>query len=277
MTRKETIMALAKGMRGRAKNCFSIAIRRVEKGLQHAYRGRKIKKRVARKEWIGQVGAGCREHGLSYSRLIHGMNLSSIGVNRKMMALLAQQEPYSFRAIVEEAKLGLKKAVETDPRYAKTPRTKKYPKWLVELAKEKGDLAADQWKLWRPRQSTAPPLSKDAIFAAAQAARARERAEAEANGAAPHGGTNGGANGEAVLGGAVLFPGDLARAQKAKATGAGAGAAETRAAGEAGLAEALDKLDIGGNRGPAEDEGAGGAGGASGCEEPPSGGGGAKG
>ena len=111
MTRKETIMALAKGMRGRAKNCFSIAIRRVEKGLQHAYRGRKIKKRVARKEWIGQVGAGCREHGLSYSRLIHGMNLSSIGVNRKMMALLAQQEPYSFRAIVEEAKTSLKALV----------------------------------------------------------------------------------------------------------------------------------------------------------------------
>ena len=45
------------------------------------------------------------------------------------------QEPYSFRAICEEAKLGLKKAVETDPRYAKAPRTKKYPPWLISLAK----------------------------------------------------------------------------------------------------------------------------------------------
>lgn len=270
-------MRLAKGFFGRRKNCYSLAIRAVEKGLQKAYIGRKLKKRAVRSEWIVQIGAGAREHGLSYAKLIFGMRWADIGVNRKILATLAQQEPYSFRAIVEEAKLGLKKAVETDPRYAKTPRTKKYPKWLVELAKEKGDLAADQWKLWRPRQSTAPPLSKDAIFAAAQAARARERAEAEANGAAPHGGINGGANGEAVLGGAVLFPGDLARAQKAKARGAGAGAAETRAAGDAGLAEALDKLDIGGNSGPAEDEGEGGAGGASGGEEPPSGGGGAKG
>ena len=111
MTRKETILRLAKGMRGRAKNCFKIAIRRVEKGLQHAYRGRKLKKRVARQEWISQVGAGCREHGISYSRLVHGMNLSSIGVNRKMMALLAKQEPYSFRAIVDEAKASLKALV----------------------------------------------------------------------------------------------------------------------------------------------------------------------
>jgi len=104
-------MRLAKGFRGRAKNCYRIAIRRVEKGLQHAYRGRKLKKRNARREWIGQVGAGSREHGLSYSRLVQGMNLASIGVNRKVMSQLAQQEPYSFRAIVEEAKASLRTLV----------------------------------------------------------------------------------------------------------------------------------------------------------------------
>jgi large subunit ribosomal protein L20 len=115
MTREETIMRLAKGFRGRAKNCYKIALRRVEKGLQHAYRGRKLKKRVARTEWISQVGAGAREHGLSYSKLVQGMNLSSIGVNRKIMAQLAQQEPYSFRAIVEEAKSSLKSLVLRTP------------------------------------------------------------------------------------------------------------------------------------------------------------------
>ena len=164
--RRETIMRLAKGFFGRRKNCFSLAIRAVEKGLQKAYIGRKLKKRVVRREWIVQIGAGAREHNISYAKLIFGMRYAEIGVNRKILATLAQQapppfwsplpppslsllvpysfpylptylpqEPYSFRAIVEEAKLGLKKAVETDPRYAKTPRTKKYPPWLVSLSK----------------------------------------------------------------------------------------------------------------------------------------------
>ena len=108
MTRREKIFQLAKGYVGRAKNCFRIAIRRVEKGLKYSYVSRRLKKREARRGWITQVGAGCREHGLAYSRLIQGMNLSSIGVNRKMLAVLAREEPYSFRAIVEEAKSSLK-------------------------------------------------------------------------------------------------------------------------------------------------------------------------
>ena len=157
-------MRLAKGFFGRRKNCFSLAIRAVEKGLQKAYVGRKLKKRVVRQEWIVQIGAGAREHNISYAKLIFGMRFAEIGVNRKILATLAQQEPYSFRAIVEEAKLGLKKAVETDPRYAKTPRTKKYPSWLVSLCQEKADLAADQWKIERPRQKTAPPPSKNEVL-----------------------------------------------------------------------------------------------------------------
>lgn len=111
MTRKETILRMAKGMRGRAKNCWVLALKRVEKGLQHAFKGRKLKKREARKEFISQVGAGCREHGISYGRLVHGMNLSSIGINRKIMSQLAREEPYSFRAVVEEAKGALRTLV----------------------------------------------------------------------------------------------------------------------------------------------------------------------
>ena len=108
-------MALAKGMRGRAKNCYRLAVRRVEKGLQYAYRGRKIKKRLARSEWISQVAAGSREHGMVYSKLIQGCKLARIGVDRKMMAVLAQTEPYSFRAIVDEAKGALRTAVLRGP------------------------------------------------------------------------------------------------------------------------------------------------------------------
>jgi large subunit ribosomal protein L20 len=101
-TRKDSIFKIAKGYRGRAKNCFRLAIKSVEKGLQKAYRERRLRKREARSTQILQVGAGTREHGLSYSQFIHGLFQADIGINRKMLAVLAQQEPYSFRAIVEE-------------------------------------------------------------------------------------------------------------------------------------------------------------------------------
>jgi len=107
MPRKETIFRLAKGYRGRAKNCFRLAIRRVQKGLQNAYRERHLKKREARATNIMQVGAGSREHGLAYSKLINGLYCANIGLNRKMLSALARQEPYSFRAIVEEVRLAL--------------------------------------------------------------------------------------------------------------------------------------------------------------------------
>mmetsp|Transcript_22662 Transcript_22662/g.73312 ORF Transcript_22662/g.73312 Transcript_22662/m.73312 type:complete len:130 (+) Transcript_22662:75-464(+) len=111
MSRERTIFRLAKGYRGRAKNCFRIAIKRVEKGLQNAYRERRLKKREARSTQILQVGAGSREHGLTYSKLIRGLYLSDIGLNRKMLSAIARQEPYSFRAIVEEAKKALRTSV----------------------------------------------------------------------------------------------------------------------------------------------------------------------
>ncbi|KAL1504040.1 hypothetical protein AB1Y20_010451 [Prymnesium parvum] len=111
MGRKETILRLAKGRRGRAKNCFRVAIRSVEKGLQYAYRSRRLKRRDARTQWIQQVGAGAREYNLSYSRMIYGLQLADIGVNRKILAILAKEEPYSFRAIVDECKRNLHAAV----------------------------------------------------------------------------------------------------------------------------------------------------------------------
>jgi large subunit ribosomal protein L20 len=96
--RRETIMRLAKGFFGRRKNCFSLAIRAVEKGLQKAYIGRKLKKRVARREWITQISAGAREHNISYAKLVFGMRYAEIGVNRKILATLAQQAAPSHRA-----------------------------------------------------------------------------------------------------------------------------------------------------------------------------------
>jgi len=96
---------LAKGFYGRAKNCLRIAIPRVEKSLQYAYRDRRVKRRDFRKEWIQAINAGVREHYINYSTFIYGLNKSNIELNRKILADLAINEPYSFKAVVDEIKL----------------------------------------------------------------------------------------------------------------------------------------------------------------------------
>ena len=124
MTREDKIFQLAKGFRGRGKNCYRLAIRRVHKALLHAYKDRRLKKREARQVWIMQLKAGANEHGMSYSGMIYGCKLGLIGLDRKVMSTIARTEPYSFRALVEEAKQGLKKAVlgRSGPRGSLLPR-----------------------------------------------------------------------------------------------------------------------------------------------------------
>jgi large subunit ribosomal protein L20 len=102
--RAEKILKLAKGFRGRAKNTIRTARNRVEKGLQYAYRDRRAKKRDFRAEWIQQINAAAREHGVKYGEFMHGLKEENIGVNRKMLADLAQNEPFSFKALVDQVK-----------------------------------------------------------------------------------------------------------------------------------------------------------------------------
>ena len=104
MTRKEKIFALAKGFRGRAKNCFRVANQRVEKALQYAYRDRRTKKREARKEWIVRINAASREHGVKYAEFIRGIGIDNVCLDRKILAELAVNEPKSFRALCERVK-----------------------------------------------------------------------------------------------------------------------------------------------------------------------------
>jgi len=101
------IFQLAKGFRGRGRNCWRIARQRVESALQHAYRGRREKKRVLGALAVARANAGAREHGLPYSRLAHGLRLSGVALNRKSLAELAANEPLSFRAVVEQARFML--------------------------------------------------------------------------------------------------------------------------------------------------------------------------
>ncbi len=105
--RHKKIIKLAKGYRGRAKNCFRIAIEKVEKALQYAYRDRRTRKRDFRGLWIQRINAAVREHGMVYSTFINGLLKAGVAIDRKMLAELAVNNADSFAHIVEQAKKGL--------------------------------------------------------------------------------------------------------------------------------------------------------------------------
>ena len=108
--RHKKIIKLAKGYRGRAKNCFRVAIQRVGKGFQYAYRDRRNKKRDFRALWIQRINAAVREQGLVYSQFIKGIKLAGIDLNRKMLSELAIHNAEAFTEILNKAK----KALEED-------------------------------------------------------------------------------------------------------------------------------------------------------------------
>lgn len=102
--RHKKIIGRAKGYRGRNKNVFTVAIERVEKGLQYAYRDRRTKKRTFRALWIQRINAGAREHGLTYSQFMNGIRRAGIELDRKVLSDLAVREPEAFKSLVEQAK-----------------------------------------------------------------------------------------------------------------------------------------------------------------------------
>ena len=102
--RHKKVLKMAKGYRGRAKNCYRVAIEKVEKALQYAYRDRRTKKRDFRKLWIQRINAAVREEGLTYSKFINGIKIAGIDVDRKILAELAVREPAAFKQLVEEVK-----------------------------------------------------------------------------------------------------------------------------------------------------------------------------
>ena len=101
--RRKKILKLAKGFWGRRKNVWTIAKNHVEKGLCHAYVGRKLKKREYRSLWIVRINAAARENGTTYSRLINALKKSNININRKILADFAMNQPNVFAAIVKQA------------------------------------------------------------------------------------------------------------------------------------------------------------------------------
>lgn len=108
--RHKKVVKMAKGYRGRGKNVFRVAVERVEKGLQYAYRDRRAKKRSFRGLWIQRINAGAREHGLTYSQFMNGMKRAGIELDRKVLSDLAVHEPAAFKSLVDQAQAALKTA-----------------------------------------------------------------------------------------------------------------------------------------------------------------------
>src|SRR3954452_2799206 len=109
LEKRKKILALAKGYRGTKSKLYRSAKQSVERGLNFAYTGRKLKKRDFRKLWIVRINAACRLNDIKYSQFIHGLNLAEIELDRKVLADLAVKQPDAFATVVTQAKDALSK------------------------------------------------------------------------------------------------------------------------------------------------------------------------
>lgn len=102
--RHKSVLAQVKGHRGTRNRLYKRAHESLMKSWAYAYRDRRNRKREMRKLWIQRINAASRMNGLQYSKLIHGLNLAGVEVDRKMMADLAVKDEQAFAALVETAK-----------------------------------------------------------------------------------------------------------------------------------------------------------------------------
>lgn len=102
--RRNKVLKLAKGYRGARSKLFRSATEAVDRALNYAFRDRRVKKRDFRALWITRINAAARINGLSYSKLIHGLKLAKVEIDRKVMADLAVSDPKGFAAIANAAK-----------------------------------------------------------------------------------------------------------------------------------------------------------------------------
>tara|TARA_B100001250_G_C19816912_1_gene799008 strand:- start:4086 stop:4445 length:360 start_codon:yes stop_codon:yes gene_type:complete len=105
--RHKKVLGEAKGYYGARSKIYRVAKQAVIKAGQYAYRDRRVKKRLFRSLWIVRINAAARVHGLSYSKLINGLSLADIEVDRKVLADIAVHDQEAFAAIAESAKKAL--------------------------------------------------------------------------------------------------------------------------------------------------------------------------
>ncbi len=102
--RRNRVLKLAKGYRGRRKNCYKRANQAVERALDYASRDRQRRKRDFRRLWIVRINAAARALGMSYSKLIAGLTKAKVAIDRKVLADLAVADPAGFQAVAAMAK-----------------------------------------------------------------------------------------------------------------------------------------------------------------------------
>ena len=105
--RHKKILKLAKGYRGARSKQYRVAKQSVMRALTSSYAGRKQRKRQFRQLWIARINAAARMNGLSYSKLMHGLKVAGVDMNRKMLAEMAVNDAAGFAAVAEVAKKAL--------------------------------------------------------------------------------------------------------------------------------------------------------------------------
>jgi len=113
--RHKKVLEQSKGFVGRSSTNYRIALERLEKSLQYAYRDRRNKKRDFRGLWIQRINAAVREHGLTYSRFIAGLKRAGIEMDRKVLAALAYDDAASFGEIVKKVQAVLSEPAPEQP------------------------------------------------------------------------------------------------------------------------------------------------------------------
>jgi large subunit ribosomal protein L20 len=107
LEKRKKILSLAKGYRGTKSKLYRSAKESVERALNFAYVGRKLKKRQFRSLWIVRIGAACRLNGMNYSQFMHGLKEAGIELDRKVLADLAAKQPEAFATLADQAKAAI--------------------------------------------------------------------------------------------------------------------------------------------------------------------------
>lgn len=154
--RRKKVLKLAKGYFGRRKNVWTVAKNAVEKGLNYAYRDRRVKKREFRSLWIVRINAACRIEGISYSQFMGKLNASGLTINRKVLADLAMNHPEAFKTILTEVINGLK----ADPSLAAKPTAKVAAVRHVPISETRSIIRAEAFKAEIKSTKTKETISK---------------------------------------------------------------------------------------------------------------------
>ena len=144
--KRREVLDQASGYWGLKSKTYRRAKEQVMRSGNYAFRDRKVRKRDFRKLWIIRINAGARQHGMSYSQLMHGLKLAEIEVDRKILADLAVAEPKAFAGLVEQARAAIEKAAKAEAKAEKAEAKAEKAEQKAEKAEkaEKADQKAEK-------------------------------------------------------------------------------------------------------------------------------------